>query len=218
MIKNPIDYSVEEQELIDSLMGEQVFCANSWSDHKLADLKGRIKQHYVAEQGYRCCYCYQVIYTEHGRNWDLEHVIARSIDKRFMFEPRNLAIACIECNQEKGNEPVARTDRVRFPTRSESYYIVHPHFDDWEEHLEIEGEVTYRALSEKGKFTIYHCDLFRFWERRAKIDRPIRDSRFERDIGELRFAKSPEEAEPIVASIMSRLAIEQRRVGSENPD
>lgn len=50
--------------------------------------------------------------------------------------------------------------------------------------------------------------LFRFRERVVGVKQPIRDRRFERDIGELRMVKSPEEARPIIASIMARLEIE----------
>lgn len=211
MIPKPIVYSAEERELIDAAIAAPDFGAAAWGAEKIADIRKRVKRYYIQVQAYRCCYCSQTVYAEHGWAWDIEHVIARSINARFMFEPCNLAISCIECNQAKSVTPVTNPKRVRFPKRSENYAIVHPHYDEWSEHIELEGDVTYRAITEKGKFTIYHCDLFRFWQRKAKIERPIRDRRFERDIGELRFAKSPEEAEPIVASILSRLEIEQRR-------
>jgi 5-methylcytosine-specific restriction endonuclease McrA len=209
MITNPIVFTAEEVELIVATISAEDFGSNSWSNDALEDLRSRIKRYYIGEQAYECCYCKQRLYADHGRLWDIEHVIARALKCGFMFEPRNLAIACVECNGAKGTTPVSNPARVSFPDRSQLYKIVHPYFDEWDQHLELEGETTYRALSEKGKFTIYNCDLFRFWEREAKIRQPIRDKRFERDVGELRFAKSETEARPIIASILERIRIEE---------
>lgn len=147
------------------------------------------------------------ILATHGRVWDIEHVISRDENLKFMFEPQNLAVSCIECNGAKRATRVTIRDYVRFPRRSQNYLIVHPHFDEYFEHIDIVGDNTYQALSKKGKFTIYHCDLFRYWEREANIRKPIRDGRFERDVGELRFAKSLADAEPILASIRAVLGL-----------
>lgn len=211
MIANPVGYDADEQALVDATLAELGFDGSSWSKEKLGDLKARIKQHYIQEQDYRCCYCQQPLYAQHGRVWDLEHVIPRVTRCDFMFVPRNLAIACVECNQAKATEPVADKKRKSFPDRADLYWIVHPHFHEWEKYIELEREGTYHALSPEGKFTIYHCDLFRYRERVIGTRQPIRDKRFERDIGELRMTKSQEEARPIIASILARLEIEDER-------
>jgi hypothetical protein len=211
VIANPVVYDRDEQALVDAMLTEEGFDSAFWGKEELGELKSRIKQHYIREQNYRCCYCQQPLYAHHGRVWDIEHVIARATRCDFMFVPGNLAIACVECNQAKGAESVTDSGRRKFPDRANLYRIVHPHFHSWEEHIELEGESTYHALSPEGKFTIYHCDLFRFRERVVGTRQPIRDRRFERDIGELRLAKSPAEARPIIASIMARLEIEDER-------
>lgn len=208
MIVNPVSYDEDEQNLVSAILRQKGFSSESWSEGRLDALKSHIKQHYIREQKYRCCYCQQPLYAHHGRVWDIEHVISRAVRDDFMFVPRNLAIACVECNQAKGAKSVSNPQRMSFPDRAQLYQIVHPHFHNWEEHIELEGEGTYHALSKEGKFTIYHCDLFRFRERVVGVKQPIRDRRFERDIGELRMVKSPEEARPIIASIMARLEIE----------
>ncbi|GGA48738.1 HNH endonuclease [Pelagibacterium lentulum] len=211
MIANPVAYDSDEQVLVSTILEKEGFDATIWSSEELGDLKSRIKQHYIREQNYRCCYCQQPLYAHHGRAWDIEHVIARATRCEFMFVPQNLAVACVECNQSKGTELVSDPDRKSFPERANLYKIVHPHFHIWHEHIELEGEATYHALSSEGKFTIYHCDLFRFRERVVGTKQPIRDRRFERDIGELRMAKTSAEARPIIASIMARLEIEDER-------
>lgn len=209
MIVNPVAFTDAEMEAINIIITSENFSHKSWGLKSLDSIRSHIKKHYISEQKYRCCYCQQRLFADHGRPWDIEHVIAMALKCAFMFEPRNLALACVECNQEKRATPVVRGTRASFPARSENYRIVHPHFDDWSEHIEIEGEATYHALTDKGRFTIYTCNLFRFRQREAEIRKPIRDKRFERDVGELRFAKTPEEARPIIASIMERLRIEQ---------
>lgn len=207
MIINPVVYNEEDEALIKQIQNDNGFDGSAWSMLELGELKLRIKKHYIAEQNYRCCYCQQPLYANHGRVWDIEHVIARDTKCEFMFVPQNLAIACVECNQAKSTELVADKARKSFPDRGTHYRIVHPHFHNWSEHIELEGEGTYHALSKEGKFTIYHCDLFRFRERVIGVNQPIRDRRFERDIGELRMAKSQAEARPIIASIMERLKL-----------
>lgn len=211
MIANPIDYNADEKEVIDIALKRTDFGGAAWSLEEFDYVRSHIKQHYIREQAYRCCYCRQPLYAHHGRVWDVEHIIARATRCDFMFVPRNLAVACVECNQAKGQTPVADPRRRTFPERADAYAIVHPHFHDWDEHIEIEGEGTYHALTPEGKFTIYHCDLFRFRERVFGARRPIRDKRFERDIGELRLAKTTAEARPIIASILARLEIESER-------
>lgn len=206
MIKKPVKFTDEQVSIIGRFQDKEDH--NCWSDDALIDIRKSVKQHYIREQEYRCCYCQQKDYSEHGRDWDAEHVIARSLEPKFMFTPENLAVSCVECDQRKSATEVRVRNFRKFPQKSSHYKIVHPHFDDWSEHLEIEGGETYVALTEKGKFTIYHCDLFRFRQRKMNIERPIRDKRFERDIGELRFAKSLKEAEPIIASIRARLHME----------
>lgn len=211
MIANPVQFNEDEQALIDGLLNEDEFDGAVWEKEVITAIKLRIKGHYIREQNFRCCYCRQPLYAHHGRVWDLEHVIARVTRCDFMFVPRNLAVACIECNQSKKAELVTDPGRRSFPDRTRLYKIVHPHFHNWEEHIELEGEGTYHALSEEGKFTIYHCDLFRFRQRVIGTKQPIRDRRFERDIGELRMAKSQAEARPIIASILARLEIQDER-------
>ena len=69
-----------------------------WSDVRLNPIRGRIKQHSLDEQRHRCCYCQQRIRVGHGRAWDLEHVLNKKRYPDFIFEPENLAVACIDCN------------------------------------------------------------------------------------------------------------------------
>jgi hypothetical protein len=215
MIANPAQYSDAQKNVIKALLKDVNFTSDTWVDPNIEGIRSSVKQHYIAEQQYRCCYCQQELINEHGRAWDVEHVIARSQNPRFMFEPRNLAVACTECNGNKSKVSVTRKVPVRLPTAPASYLIVHPHFDRYEEHIEIEGNYTFHALTEKGSFTIHHCELYRIRARIARIKKPIRDRRFEQDVGNLRMAKTVNEARPVVAAILERIKIEEEAVKAQ---
>lgn len=136
----------------------------SWSDEKYSHVRKTIKDHYLKEQDYTCCFCRQRIVVKSNRAWDAEHIISKSTHPNFMFEPKNLCITCPDCNNEKRDGQVLdREDRVRFPMNSNAYKIVHPHFDSYDEHLDVivVGKL-YRIKTFKGRYTyrIYGLDRF----------------------------------------------------------
>lgn len=136
--------------------------SDSWADKSLKSLRTRAKKHYVAEQQNRCCYCAQQWLTEHGRVWDLEHVVPRKTRPDFMFEPRNLAAACPDCNNAKSSDETLIDPRITlYPTSSGAFAVIHPHFDRWEDHINRNGLV-YRPITDKGTWTVKHCKLGRF--------------------------------------------------------
>ena len=165
MIDSPINYSAESKELI-RLVTERCsskLIADVWSYEELDPVKAEIKNYYKLKQNYRCSYCWREILINHSAAWDTEHIVPRSLHPQFIFEPKNLCIACKDCNLAKGNvEVLVNKTRKRYPTKSSDFKIVHPHFDEYEEHISIHIERIYMPKSDKGKFTIIHCDLLRF--------------------------------------------------------
>lgn len=159
----PVQYSAASQAIVDTfnkLPGEQKG-AEYWSRDEIRLVKKEIKDHYITEQHQRCCYCNLHIPTNHNLVWDAEHVISRATEPRFLFEPRNLAIACKDCNGSKSDEEVrANSKRVRFPVQSTDYKIIHPHFDSYDEHIRWFGSVC-KPLTKKGIYTIETCKLLR---------------------------------------------------------
>ncbi|PKH04285.1 HNH endonuclease [Psychromonas sp. MB-3u-54] len=162
---NAVNYSEDELIQITSKKEEVEFSAKSWSDSCLNNLKVIIKNHYVAEQNTTCPYCKRDLQTTHGRAWDIEHIIPRSIAKNFMFEPLNLCMACIDCNGAKSNKKVTNsTARHRYPAHSNSFLFVHPHFDNYNDNiLVIRPGFLYVAKTDKGNQTINICGLNRFY-------------------------------------------------------
>lgn len=207
MAIKPIEYTAEEATLVKTVVEQKL----GWGCDELNGLRGRIKQFYLDGQELRCCYCRRRYPTRHGRAWDIEHVIAQARDPNFMFEPENLAVACIECNSAKSDQIVLVRPRTTFPRRSEAYSIVHPHYDTWDDHFMF-GNVVYAPKTAKGSRTIEVCKLFRFYELEGQDALFSNDRRYADLAERMLFAKSAEEAEP---SILAIGALVEKAVAAE---
>lgn len=165
MIRSPVSYSESAREIVDwfnNLPADQKR-PEQWNAEDVAPVRAEIKQHYIGEQNHRCCYCYVQNLTRHGRVWDVEHIVARASHPFFLFEPRNLAVACPDCNNAKSDDPILVNSRiVRYPNRGDRFTIVHPHFDRYEDHIGIIAGRIYWGKSKKGAATICMCNLYRF--------------------------------------------------------
>ena len=143
---------------------------NYWNDPVVNPVRAEIKNHYVVEQNRRCCYCNREYPTNNNAVWDAEHIIAKRLAPRFMFEPRNLAASCKDCNIAKSEDEVrVNPARNAFPDQSRHYNIVHPHFDDYADHIRWYGDVV-RALSPKGAALVAMCKLWRFGLAKAGVE------------------------------------------------
>ncbi len=191
-----IEFTAEEDDLIKTALDDGL----EWGCDELSALRGKIKRFYLDSQARRCCYCRRLNATNHGRAWDVEHVIARVLQHSFMFEPENLAVACIDCNSAKSDRVVLVRPRTQFPRRSDAYSIVHPHYDEWDEHLMF-GSYIYAPKSAKGSRTIDVCKLYRFYELEGQEALFAKDRRYADLAERMLFAKSAEEAEPSVFAI-----------------
>lgn len=180
-----------------------------WGCDELNSIRARIKEFYLRAQKLKCCYCRQPFPTTHGRAWDVEHVLAQSSHPEFMFEPENLAISCIDCNAAKRNQSVLTRPFRRFPRKSNAYSIVHPHYDDWNEHFVL-GSVVYAPRTEKGARTIVVCQLFRFYQILGQDALFAQDRRCIELAERFLFASSAQDAEVAVLAIsaLTKQAVE----------
>jgi len=201
-----VAFNKEQQAHIDRLL-QLPLDAEIWGSTEVDYLRSHIKKHYVAEQLFKCCYCQQQNLSTHGRVWDVEHVMPQSSHRDYTFEPQNLAVACPECNNKKSDEPVTSKTHSRFPRKGADYRIVHPHFDRYEDHIEIEPDLSFKPITGKGAFTIFACGLTRFKDRYPARRKPIQDKRFQKAIDELRYVDSEEDAVPIWASILAKIKL-----------
>lgn len=141
-----------------------------WAKKKseLASLRKSLREHYLPQQNYRCCYCKMKKQEKHGAVWDVEHIAPKSLYPLFMFEELNLCISCKECNGFKLEIDIFREAKTykTYPKKSISYNIIHPHFDKYTDHMEVKmsptGHLSHRAKTVKGRETMICCNLFRF--------------------------------------------------------
>lgn len=177
-----------------------------WSDDAVGPVKSAIKTHYIAEQNRKCCYCDRDLGTNHHGIWDCEHVIARATHPQWMFTPRNLAVSCKDCNLAKSDDRVLKNPgRITFPSKSADYVIVHPHLDEYHDHIRWMGTVPRPNGSQKGKNTIVMCDLLRFSAQEAAIPSSPGDRRFDALVGDLMRRPGPDDSVMILGALAAAL-------------
>ncbi|WP_434710630.1 hypothetical protein NMA58_13730 [Rhizobium sp. YTUHZ045] len=184
MIAEAVTYGEAEKALVDAFDSLERAAKDPgyWSDQALGALKSRVKDYYIAIQNSRCCYCDRHQGTENHRAWDVEHVADRNKYPWFMFTARNLAASCPDCNTAKGSKETLTTPgRKTYPAGSSDFRIVHPHFDDFADHIHRAGHI-YLPKSKKGKNTIVMCDLLRFAEKYIEWENSATDTRFESEV------------------------------------
>jgi hypothetical protein len=215
VIPAPFTYNDDEMALVDAFLDRPAatMVGTYWSDDSLVDLKQRAKSYYIEIQCFRCCYCNQLIQSTNHRLWDLEHVVPRTSHPRFMFEPINLAAACPDCNGAKAaSQPLILKDRRKYPCRSDAFTILHPHFDEFDDHLYWNGSLIYEPRTLKGKETIYVCDLLRFVQRHLTLPANPLDRRFEQSVADLQSldsARSKQASADIAAITTASAASDQ---------
>ncbi len=112
-----------------------------WENELVADLKHRIKEHFLADLEECCCYCRKNIHSEFKFVLDIEHILPKSKYDDLMFELFNLSVSCKRCNM------LIKRDNVSFIVNEvqlrenfenqEMYAFVHPNLDNYYEHLNL---------------------------------------------------------------------------------
>jgi len=128
----------------------------------VSSFRAEVKKYYYYKQSRMCCYCSKEL-DSHKGSFDAEHILDKDTYPQFMFELANISAACKTCNGVKGNSPVLAGDGVPavIPKDSEAYLIVHPHNDEWTNHLDFDqiGRIVAKGGSAKGKETIRLCGI-----------------------------------------------------------
>lgn len=168
----PVKYSAASEALVSAFNARQPEQkdSNYWNADAINPVRAEIKDHYIAVQRRRCCYCNREYPTNNKAVWDGEHIIAKNLEPRFMFEPRNLAASCKDCNIAKNEDEVrANPHRKSFPDQSQHYAIAHPHFDEYSDHIRWFGDAV-KPLTPKGSALVNMCNLWRFGYAKAGVE------------------------------------------------
>ncbi|NXZ89522.1 hypothetical protein HZI30_21555 [Serratia fonticola] len=170
-IENQYRYTEEDEEAMEMVKQNPGYSHDLWSSEVLQALRSNIRGFYRNEQRGVCAFCKNEISLQAAANCTIEHIIPKSKCLEFMFHPKNLCVICADCNQIKRAQEIINElpnvlndnrQRIRYPTASRTFKIVHPHFDIWNEHIIRLGR-GYIDKSKKGGNTILICNLNRFF-------------------------------------------------------
>jgi len=114
-------------------------------------------------QNQKCCYCGLQLW-ETGRG-EIEHIAPRASRIKaypeFTFEKMNLALACEHCNgsSKKGEKNVIFRKHAVY--RHCEFKLVHPYFDNPQDHYEWINEITKIVIRHKTWKGLYSIILFK---------------------------------------------------------
>lgn len=181
LINHPVNCQPSHLEAIDRKMAEPTFSHTDWGCDDLLAVRSYIREHYRQEQRGLCAYCKNPISLNSASNAHVEHIAPKSLYLDFIFEAKNLCVICADCNTIKRNQETfgeipntllplqGGASRRLYPRSSGAFLIVHPHFDEWDRHIQKFG-VRYTDRSDKGAFTIKACKLNRFFHQNFDTD------------------------------------------------
>lgn len=140
-----------------------------------ADIKAALRD----ETFGKCVYCEaQILHTQPG---DIEHVTPKSIEPQLSFDWANLALACRNCNVNKGSYHNAALP------------LIDPNLEDPADHIKFIGPLIDRR-TDRGEITI----------RRIQLDRPPLNARRVERLKEIleRVSRIRVEANPEIRALL----------------
>lgn len=168
-IDNSISYSQNSKNIIEQKSKDPNFSHNNWGDEDLVDLRREIRNFYKEEQKGICSFCKKDVSLISAMNCTVEHIVPKSLHLDYIFVEKNLCVICADCNQIKREQETLgeipetiknSKDRKKYPRSSNAFKIVHPHFDNYDDHIFMTNGF-YVDKSVKGHFTIGACKLNR---------------------------------------------------------
>lgn len=156
-------YKLKDEDNVEALTASE---SVSWDGHNT--FKNNLRRHLRVEQKMCCAYCRMPILFDHKSSRHIEHIIPKDLNTKFMFEPRNLVIACSQCNSTKTNKEVYRNnagsiskDLNVYPSNSNGFIIFHPIYDKFDDFFMIEDNMLILPKNKRAKKTIEVCGLDR---------------------------------------------------------
>lgn len=176
VINHPYELTGEDRQSIDEA-SPGVKDKDHWEKNCLKDFKRRFRRDMLPKQNYRCAYCRLELHPNEVTP-EIEHIVPKNLKPDWMYEPFNLCISCKLCNTKKGHVKKTLVDESVdvLPRDSASYKMIHPHLDRYSENIEFVGDVLYRGISDKGKYTISLCELNRYEVAAARAMELIKQS------------------------------------------
>jgi len=146
---------------ITKLSNNPITDKEDWCSKEFSSLKRNFRYQHYKKQKRRCTYCRRIL-NPLGINEHIDHLVARSIRKGWMFKPRNLVLTCYQCNTQKSAAPILPSGLrfKRLPKQPNNYTLFNPYVHKWSEHFEMEDDLFLKARSIEGQNTIRELKLF----------------------------------------------------------
>lgn len=180
MISEPIKFSAQAASIVNAYNSSSSKDPGHWERPENSSVREEIKKYYIECQAGLCCYCAKSHPPDNLRHWDGEHIMAKALYPEYLYEPRNLAAACPTCNLWKSDfDVLIRPSPKNYPRSSAKFSLIHPHVDEYSDHISLHLGFVYVPKTRKGAKTIDVCYLGRFavqlagWDDRLKIDKSL---------------------------------------------
>ena len=143
---------------------DEIFDKRNWKDNDLKYHRMDIADYlYYINEG-RCFYCKCEI-NKNSSKEHIEHIIDKGDYEQFTYQPKNLTLACENCNTTKSTNLVLNRDIKSdcsyndYPFNSNDYKIIHAYIDTYEEC--IKPGIIYYSIDnkKKGENTILMCGI-----------------------------------------------------------
>ncbi|MGA6840611.1 HNH endonuclease [Priestia megaterium] len=162
MYKQPLKYTLTDYKQI-------INSNHDWEHKRSKDLVKKLRCYLNTEFEGKCFYC-QTDLNQGNAAFEIDHIVHKSKYKWFTFRPENLTLSCRLCNTSKSQKETLNIDLqskkykfVDYPQHPYDFEIIHAYIDNYEDHIELEEGIFYKAKSEsdKGRKTIEVCSLHR---------------------------------------------------------
>jgi hypothetical protein len=171
IIREPYQPNDEEEKAIKELADKGLEPKN-WNSKKkgILSFKEHLRDDVYEKQNRKCAYCRlhiaKACWPSHR-----EHIVYKDDHPQWMFLPKNLCVSCYWCNKWKDTTEVLEDPLTEtYPKTGDGFKIIHPFYDTYSEHIELVGDVLYRGRTDKGKFTIETCHLYRAELAEERVD------------------------------------------------
>lgn len=162
VVQEPYQPTDEEKKAIKELEAKGL-TSDDWDSGKsqIKSFKENLREDMYEKQNELCVYC-RIHVSNACFPMHREHIVHKVAHPQWVFLPENLCVSCYWCNLYKGTtEVLVDPETTSYPQSEEGFKIIHPLYDRYSEHIELIGGILYRGKTDKGKFTIDACHLYR---------------------------------------------------------
>lgn len=154
----PVKYGIK---IVQKLRSNPISKSDDWNNNTFKGIKRLLRFSHYKTQKRRCAYCRRLLNPE-GINEHIDHIVARNINHRWMFKPKNLILACYQCNTQKSklNILINTWVRKRLPKKANNFIYFNPYYHHWHEHFEIEDNLFIKANTVEAQNTIKDFSLY----------------------------------------------------------